>query len=577
MRNTFVLVCICFMFLPGVIFSQQKMPYVVKMPVQNPVENKEAPSGNGIWPKEYGGLQWTGGEDVDECYDGGYLITGNLIHPSYRKKMPILTKTDINGTKLWEKRYQVPISYNYNFTYAASSAMTIDGGIITVGATNSIDQCISGCYDLFVMKLNSCGEKEWCIVYSSPGIDEFGTDIKELPDGSFVALFHLHPTSTVNEKLWLMKIGSDGEMIWKKTYCDTVTAFRSEMPFNIILTSDNNILVSGYAYYHSPPSTSAWCCIPLHLKTDWDGNDIWIGEWAFSPESFLGEVRYSVEDKFGNYYTTAGMFHPAQPCQCEPGALLQTSKEGQIIRYIPYAQNLQRKYGRGMITSISLLDTNLFFLARRYQNAYEYPRLTVMLSDTLGNMLKDEFIITDQHGIWSSIQTSDKKILMTTAFYVLPTHWDTYLYKFNRDLEYDVYDPRVLTYDSLCPYAITSDTVALNCSIIVGLDEVFTNPIKNSLQIFPNPATEEINIILPESYTSEYQRGSLSVKTAHYQRPDNLELSITNSLGQKVYSTPVQKDATSVVVNLRSYRSGLYLVKIASPTQILWTGKFLKE
>ena len=89
-----------------------------------------------VWPKTYGGNLSTGGDDIDETYDYGYLITGNIILPSGLKHMGILLKTDINGEIIWEKRIG---SSSYDLSIN-DSYVTDDGGIVTIGTSMKLDE-----------------------------------------------------------------------------------------------------------------------------------------------------------------------------------------------------------------------------------------------------------------------------------------------------------------------------------------------------------------------------------------------------------------------------------------------------
>ncbi len=130
---------------------------------------------NTLWPKLYGGYLSTMADDIDECYDKAYLVSGNLIDNVGWKKMPFLMKTDVNGTVLWEKR----ISYLGNsgavypeiITYGLSANLCHDGGILVAGGTHAVDHCADyECSDAFVMKINPCGEKQWCRIIRTPEV-----------------------------------------------------------------------------------------------------------------------------------------------------------------------------------------------------------------------------------------------------------------------------------------------------------------------------------------------------------------------------------------------------------------------
>ena len=84
------------------------------------------------------------------------------------------------------------------------------------------------------------------------------------------------------------------------------------------------------------------------------------------------------------------------------------------------------------------------------------------------------------------------------AIYV-DTNWDIYMWKMNENLEDDTLYTQPLTYDSLCPYEIQSDTVLLDCGLFVHIDEIPTKEeYESTIKISPNPAREWAVLTLPD-------------------------------------------------------------------------------
>ncbi len=93
------------------------------------------------------------GGRIHEHYDGGYLISGN-IHISGNKHGWVV-KTDINGELLWDKQIcvfpdQVTIG---QIRYDQQGNVYLFGWFYTPETVHE--------YPL-VVKLNACGEKQWC-------------------------------------------------------------------------------------------------------------------------------------------------------------------------------------------------------------------------------------------------------------------------------------------------------------------------------------------------------------------------------------------------------------------------------
>ncbi|MCK9401249.1 MAG: hypothetical protein M0Q51_14820, partial [Bacteroidales bacterium] len=125
------------------------------------------------WLQEYfPGLNVVG-EDFTENYDKGYLLTGkfgqNYVHYIW------LIKTDINGQIIWNKTFGLPDSYIGFFSLDKDTT----GNIFLSGGTTFYDSYS----DPLVMKLNACGEKEWCLDFSTPGHFDYAHSIVATNDG----------------------------------------------------------------------------------------------------------------------------------------------------------------------------------------------------------------------------------------------------------------------------------------------------------------------------------------------------------------------------------------------------------
>jgi hypothetical protein len=125
------------------------------------------------WVRIYTSNQGNGyrARGVIESYDKGYLILSDASN----YKLGLIIKADINGYELYKKffganSYQIiPISIE----------QTIDFGYIIAGSMSKY-----GSNDAFVLKLNSCLEKEWCKVLQNDNYyGVYGQDVKQLPDG----------------------------------------------------------------------------------------------------------------------------------------------------------------------------------------------------------------------------------------------------------------------------------------------------------------------------------------------------------------------------------------------------------
>jgi hypothetical protein len=93
-----------------------------------------------------------------EQYDKGLILLGNIDNYTYGW----IVKTDINGTVLWE----IKVGDGIHMTTPVVIEQTIDQGFILGGSTNIYNPSKN---DPFIMKINNCGDLEWCnvLIYDS--------------------------------------------------------------------------------------------------------------------------------------------------------------------------------------------------------------------------------------------------------------------------------------------------------------------------------------------------------------------------------------------------------------------------
>ena len=102
--------------------------------------------GNEQWNKTYGELEVAGGSDVQQTYDGGYIITGVTEHHNAYNSNVWIIKTDANGIMQWNK-----ILGGVGDEEGHSIQQTVDGGYIRAGKTRSYG---NGGFDVWLIKIS---------------------------------------------------------------------------------------------------------------------------------------------------------------------------------------------------------------------------------------------------------------------------------------------------------------------------------------------------------------------------------------------------------------------------------------
>lgn len=540
---------------------------------------------NTLWPKLYGGYLSTMADDIDECYDKAYLVSGNLIDNVGWKKMPFLMKTDVNGTVLWEKR----ISYLGNsgavypeiITYGLSANLCHDGGILVAGGTHAVDHCADyECSDAFVMKINPCGEKEWCRIIRTPGSLEYAMEAIERENGDIWVLVDYYGYDRVSKRIWIFCLDPNGDLIWKKVYCQSPKNYNNETGFSIMKTSAGQVMMFGDCYIVDSVSNPGWYSyyiMPFHMMLDSLGDEIWAESWSYDYTKYGAEVWMGCEDALGHFWTTAKMIrNPGITIPCEPGGLFRTLKNGTPAGSIVFLDHMVPFYGAGKVNSVVSLDTNLLYTTLAWGSGDPYiGYANAQLSDTLGVLLKEQELMVNGF-LTKSILTSDRKIASVGGVYINAQYQlDAILYKFTDSLDLAPLDTRPLVYDSLCPHPIVSDTLKLDCGIIVGTNDLPLAAGRPGLQIYPNPAATRVRIQLPETWATEATWSGGIVQTVHYKWPKAMEVHFLDSGGHTLLTLPWPPGMSIFDAEISSLPQGLYVVRVTGNNRELTTGKVL--
>ena len=492
-----------------------------------------------------------------ESYDKGYVYAGK-INQDQIPKYGWIFKTDINGEMLWDKKFG---EYG-DVTAVHDIKQTIDNGYILSGSTKKLDPY----YDPFIMKLNVCGEKEWCKILHLPNNMDFGTRILQLPNGNYIALL-TYFSYIYSERIWLMCFDEAGEVLWKKVYAQEYPFIDSENGYGLLTTSDSSILITGKCYYPDLPDTTTYIARHFLIKTDFEGNEKWTLIWG-SDEQFYGHGVMSVEDNNGNIYTV-GRHTTLYPNFGYSPTLTKTSIEGEEIFY----SDVYDSTNLGLSTTISWFNDSTLVIGTGWSFPGQEIVEAVIKVDTSGNVLITKILIETDNTFQGSIVDFDNKCVLMGGFY-LDGNWDIYAYKFNQDLEYDTIYTQPFVYDSLCPYPIVSDTIPLDCEV-VGLEDQKTKE-QPRLTIIPNPAKDKIRVVLPEHITTHSKAAGFSVTTWRYQFNGEIQLEIYDMYGRRWHQQVVAKGDKEAEIPVSSLPTGLYVVRAVIDGKVV-SGKFVKQ
>lgn len=210
--------------------------------------------GDTLWTKNIGGTETDRAQSVRQTQDGGYIITGQTASFGAAYNEIFLIKTNIAGNIIWSKTYG-----GSDNDYARDVQQTFDGGYVITGYTWSFG---FGSGDVYVVKTDSSGDLLWANAYGGAGYD-LGNSITQTSDGGYIVTGTTDSYGAGNEDVYLIKIDSNGSLLWSKTYGGS----NSEEGYSVHQTSDSGYTITGNISSAGSGGEDVYL-----VKTDKDGN-----------------------------------------------------------------------------------------------------------------------------------------------------------------------------------------------------------------------------------------------------------------------------------------------------------------
>lgn len=302
-------------------------------------------SGAEQWQRTIGG----NGHDEVLCAfqtkDGGYMVAGSsssnpssVEQPKENSKSTATTKADLynkseksrGNMDYWIVKLDKDGGIEWQKTYGGqyidilrSIEQTTDNGYILAGYSNSPisgdkaegNKSEKGAGDFWILKVTDTGEVQWQKTYGADGDDQPYV-IHQTYDGGYIAAGNSNSTNALTPlggivsngtDFWVLKLGTEGEVIWSKTYDFGKTDILTSLTEN----NDHSFLIAGYAKTEASRSLVGKLAKTtgvakdkdglndyLALKIDEKGEQIWTKSVGSSGEDIL---RKLIETRDGGY------------------------------------------------------------------------------------------------------------------------------------------------------------------------------------------------------------------------------------------------------------------------------------
>jgi hypothetical protein len=201
--------------------------------------------------------QYSAAYAVRQTPDGGYVVAGEIYYNQI-----LVFKLDSSGTQVWQHVYAIGTD-----SYAETLGLTSDGGFI-LGGLVSISTATSYNSNVLLLKLDSTGNPQFAKTYVPSGsISDLAiTGAQQTSDAGYAFAGYYFQNTIYDERAWLVKTDSTGNVQWDKIYgADVQYSNRKFLSFQ--QTSDGGFIAAGFTNQYNNGYSSLWL-----VKTDSNGN-----------------------------------------------------------------------------------------------------------------------------------------------------------------------------------------------------------------------------------------------------------------------------------------------------------------
>jgi len=234
--------------------------------------------GNTEWNRIYGGKGWDRANSIQQTDDGGYIVAGETGSLGAGLWDVYILKLDVNGNKEWEKTYggkQNDEAYSIQQTY--------DGGYIVAGYTKSFGE---GEEDAYILKLDRNGNKEWEKLFGESGWN-VARSIQQTFDGGYIVAGYI-------EGAYIIKLDRNGNKEWEKLYDYEYCPIMS-----VKQTKDGGYVATGWKGGFISTEYNGDVYV---IKLDRNGNK----EWDRNYDGLGDDGAYSIQQTNDGGYIVAG-------------------------------------------------------------------------------------------------------------------------------------------------------------------------------------------------------------------------------------------------------------------------------
>jgi hypothetical protein len=524
------------------------------------------------WPRIYTNPgEYSQGKVAYEYYDNGIILLAEKWSNYYGRNSGWLIKTDINGEVLWERLLGDPSQY---LSMVDNMSVTSDSGVVVAMSSRISEQNPFGQYnDPVFIKLNHCGQIDWCTIINLLSTDNSGTDVVQTNDG-YIGIYKNWNVPTY--RIGAAKMDFNGQIQWLFTYdSDTIV---DNNPFDILALDDGSIILTGYGYYDDVQS--AFLTLkPVKLHIAPDGEVINWQAIHYDNDSLRGGDYQTIKDNKGNLYSSGfTITTQTYPYNYNKKTLRKQKVSGADLEYFVLNDTISDNGFLDWMVDSTIVISGY---TEGYDNNWWQYRADVMIIDTIGNVLHRRRFLDNYTGRNYSVNTTrDNKILATGSAEENPygPMLQTYLFKLTSTLEDDVYDPTPRVYDYACPGGVAlHDTIGMEeCDIVVSAEHLATLPDVAVMEVYPNPVSDVFQVRLPEFIAIRNNNHGLNTALYQSNYQHQSVLQVFDLSGRFITEQKLTHGQLIAQFDASRWVPGMYLLRLVYKDKTVGSAKVVK-
>jgi hypothetical protein len=481
-----------------------------------------------LWQKTFGQNEFGRAYCLNPTNDGGYLIAGTTTEIGAGYFDAFALKIDLNGDTVWARSFGTDSA-----DFGAAAIQTSDGGYLISGSTEQ-----DSLEDIYVIKTDSSGNILWAKSFGGPATD-YASDVIETVNGYVIGAVTESFGAGLRD-FYIIKTNFLGDTLWTRVFGGLST----DECYSICSTGDGGCIAAGRTDNFGAGATDV-----LVIRLDSNGAIVWSKTYGGNS----ADVCHRIRPTFNGGYILSG-FTSSFGVFWQDAYVVKIDSVGNV----QWSRIFGQTYFDAAEDAIQTQDSG-YIVAGYYAPQIGEGDLLLIRMNSVGDTIwsRSYGTIYDE-GALAIRETPDNGFLTIGTHFISSLHENIYMIKTD-NLGNSGCNESLSNLSTISPATVTLNApfqISSGAFISIPLVETHSGGIVNTfcftlgentmefstlLSVYPNPATNQINISLDQYLITKVDLFSI--------------------IGDQVFSKRVNSSDCKIEVDLES---GFYILNAHS-------------